>query len=290
MRPLVAATVTLDDLKNYFKGEHWRTAIREDGALEGRSDSYLIEIAPGGGPEFAVEVYAYEDESDRDEAVTDNPMGFLVDFLKTGTAGDEALQKMAGLFGKMANLPPDGMANLLRIWASEVEAERIGPRALGRILRRACLMVDMSDHISILKTTIKLAAREEIETKEMEDLAKKMKEKGWRVKEGQNDRGYPELTVDIAGVYEAKLEIDHMPWKYSFEVHNHPDTKIEGVTDDPIGEFRSYYKSDKVQTAKSELKHKVKTTPKSPEAEGTVAPQKKKPPEHFDDYESGGPA
>jgi len=288
MRSRVAATVTIDDLKKYFTGEGWKTAIRE-GGLQGWSENHVISIMPGGSPSFAVEVHAYEDESDKDEAVTDDPMRFLVDFLKTGTAGDEALQKMAGLFGQMAYLPPDRMAILLRRWAAEVEAENIGPRALGRILRRACLMTDMPSHRAILGTVLKLA-REEIEVDATEDLSKKMKDKGWRVEVAKNDRGLPELTVDIAGVYEAKIEVDHIPWKCSFEVHDHPETKLEILTNDPIAEFRRYYKSEVVQSAKSDLKAAKAQRPKSPEAEGTVAPKKGKPSEHFEDYESGGPA
>jgi hypothetical protein len=285
MRPVLAATVTLDDLKQYFKGEHWRAAVRDDGVFEGRSNSYHVELSPGGSPSFLVKVHAHEDESDADEAVTDEPMKFLVDFLKTGSAGDEALQKMSSFA-----ISPTGMVVLLRRLANEVQTERIGPRALSCLLRRASLMPDMPHSLGLLAAAVHLAAREHVEVKEMQELAKKMKEKGWRVKPGKNDRGMPELTVDIAGVYEAKLEVDHMPWKYSFEVHEHPDTHAEGITDDPIAEFRRYYKSETVQTAKDELKagHKEKAV-KTME-EGTIPSSKKKSPEPHEPYESGSPS
>src|SRR5512135_2313537 len=287
MRRIVAATVTLDDLKTYFKGEHWRSTVRDDGVFEGRSDSYLVEISPGGSPAFAVSVQAYEDDADRDEAVTDTPMKFLVDFLKTGTAGDEALAQMATAIAPAYQdgyIPPVVISNLLRAWAIAAEERRIGPRTLARLLRHACVLPSLYQASTLLHIAVRLAARQEVETKEMQDLADQMTKKGWRVKADKNDRGLPELTVDIAGVYEAKIEVDHMPWKYSFEVHKHPDTKVEGVTDDPIVEFRKFYKSDPVQAAKSDLKQEAQERPGSSEAEGTVAPKKKKPPEPSDDY------
>jgi hypothetical protein len=293
MKRLVAATVTVDDLKTYFKGEHWRSSFR-DGVFEARSDSYYVELKPTSSPQFAVSVHAYEDESDKDEAVTDEPMKFLVDFLKTGTAGDEALQKMAAaLEPSMHNyMPPPVLSNLLRAWAADAEAQRIGPRTLARLLRHATVLPSLPQAARLLHAVIRMAGREEVETKEMQDLANKMTEKGWRVKAGKNDRGLPELTVDIAGVYEAKIEIDHIPWHYSFEVHEHPDTRVEGVTDDPIVEFRKFYKSDVVQTAKGDLKAVHKEKREQAEQEGTVAPstKKRKPPEEpHGEYESGGP-
>jgi hypothetical protein len=257
MGSLVAATITLDDVKTYFKGEHWHTNVHEDGSFEGNSRSYHVILKASDEPEFAVKVQAYEDESDKDEAVTDEPMKFLVDFLKTGTAGDQAMQQMAGVFQREANASPQGLSRVLRHWADNVQAERIEPQVLARLLRRASLLPDMPTTMTVLATAIlaaRVAAREDIETKEMQELANNMTKKGWRVKADKNDRGLPELTVDIAGVYEAKIEVDNIPWKYLFEVHEHPDTKAEGVTDDPIAEFRRYYRSDKVQDAKAELK------------------------------------
>ncbi len=275
MRRSIAATVTLDDLKTYFKGAHWRSVVRDDGVFEGRSNSYFVELAPGGTPSFFVKIHSYEDDADSDESVTDEPMKFLVDFLKTGSVGDEALQKMAGVFRKMASLPPVGMANLLRSLADDVERERIGPRALARVLRHASLMPDLPGPVKILSTMVQAASREETETKEMQDLANKMTEKGWRVKSGKGEGGLPQLTVDIAGIYEALIEVDHIPWKFSYEVHDHPDTKVTGITDDPIAEFRQYYQSDSVQTAKSDLRAGEKDRAEKAIDKGTVAPSKR---------------
>jgi hypothetical protein len=295
MRPVLAATITLDDLKRYFtgkgsRGSTWRSTVRDDGTFEARGDIYHVEIAPGGSASFMVKVHAYEDESDSDEAVTDDPMKFLADFLKTGTAGDQALQQMAGIFQRVTAMPPIGMANFLRHWADDVEAGKVGPRALARLLRRASLMPDMNHTLALLAEAahlVRLAAREHVEVKEMQELAKKMEAKGWRAKPGKNDRGFPELTVDIAGIYEAKIEVDHTPWKYSFEVHEHPETHAEGITDDPISEFERYYKTDKVQTAKDDLKEKVNSKGRGVENDKTLAPSKKNP---IDPYESGAPS
>jgi hypothetical protein len=299
MRKLIAATVTLDDLKQYFQGEHWRATPRGDGSFESRSDSYLVELSPVSGPQFAVSIQAHEDEMDKDEVVTDDPMKFIVDFLKTGTEGDEAFGHMAteGSSASYENYgnygSPAAVANLLRTWAVAAERGRIGPRSLARLLRHAALLADLPDTVEFVRLAVHLVAnREEIETQEMQDLANRMTQKGWRVQSGKNDRGFPDLTVDIAGIYEAKIEIDHIPWKYSFEVHEHPDSRIEGITDDPIVEFRKFYKSEPVQSAKFELKDRLKARPETAEAEGTVAPSKKKKPEpyHYDGFESGRPS
>ena len=294
MRPLVAATVTLEDLKNYFKGtgvrgSTWRATVRDDGTLEARGNYYLVELTPGGSPSFLVKIQAHEDESDKDEAVTDEPMKFLVDFLKTGTAGDEALQKMARTLEPAYQdgyVPPVVVANLLRAWAIDVEKERIGPRATTRLLRRASLLPDWSENIKLLRNVVRMASRAQIEAKEMQKLADEMTKKGWRVKAGKNDRDLPEITADIAGVYEAKIEIDHMPWKYSFEIHEHPETKAEGITDDPITLFEKYAKTDKVSKAKSDLDSSKSEKAKADVSEGTVAPKKKRP---HEDFESGAP-
>jgi hypothetical protein len=296
MRSVLAATITLDDLKKYFTGKGtsgstWRSTVRDDGTFDAQGNIFHVEIAPGGSPSFHVKVQAHEDESDSDEAVTDEPMKFLTDFLKTGTAGDAAMQQMAGVFRKITSMPPVGMANFLRHWADDVEARRVGPRTLARLLRRASLMPDMPQSLAFLAAAVRLATRADVEAKEMTELAKKMKEKGWRVDGDRNDRGLPELTVDIAGVYEAKIEIDHMPWKYSFEVLEHPDTHSEGITDDPIAEFRRYAETDEVETAKAAVLEKAHSKGKTPEAEeGTIKPGSRPKPEHHDPYESGAPS
>src|SRR5580693_2540261 len=164
MRQFISATVTLDDLKTYFKGEHWRSTLRDDGIFEGRSNSYYVELSPGGSPAFHVRAQAYEDSSDKDEAVTDDPMKFLVDFLKTGSAGDEVLQKMSSMLAPAFEeeyVPPVVLANILRAWAMDAEEGLIGPRALARVLRHASLLPDMFDNMPLLLAAVHIAARED---------------------------------------------------------------------------------------------------------------------------------
>ncbi len=305
MRPVTAATVTLEDLSKYFKGEHWRS-VEKEGGLEGRSDSYSVFLKPKDFV-YAVEIHAYEDEGDGDEEVTDDPLRFLVDFLKTGHAGDEALDKMAGVFSHMNTLPPDGLISMLRIWANAVDTQEIGPADLGKLLRRAAILVDMKTAKVLLTAAVRLAQdqvelephlkdievkdhdeepgpssdvhRNKVETAGMEELVKKMSEKGWRAKLDTSDRGSPEVTVDIAGIYEAKIEIDHISWHYEFEV-NGTDVHDEGITDDPISMFRNFYRSDAVQSAKKGLYDK----PKEKQEEATKPPshKRKKPPTNSD--------
>jgi hypothetical protein len=298
VRQLIAATTTLDDLKTYFKGENWRSTVRDDGTFESRSNTYLVEFKPSDTPQFAVEIHAYEDDSDRDEAVTDKPMKFLADFLKTGTEGDEALQKMARTLEpayRDGHIPPVVIANLLRAWAIYAEERRLGPRALARLLRHASLLPDIGGPLRLLAAAVRLAARADVEQEKMQELADQMTKKGWRVKVGKNEHGMPEMTVDIAGVYEAKIEVDHIPWQYSFEVHEYPDSKKEGVTDDPIAEFRRYFRSDEVQTIRHELRQKHKDVQQGAAEEGTMkaAPhskskEKPEPEEPHAGYQSGG--
>ncbi len=303
MRVVIGATVTLEDLSNYFKGEHWRSVTKE-GGLEGRSDSYSVFLKPKAFV-YHIGIHAYEDESDKDEEVTDDPMRFLVDFLKTGHAGEEVLDKMAGVFQHMHSLPPEGLVSVLRNWADAVDAQAIGPVDLGKLIRRAAVMVDMKATRTMLTAIIRLAQepqiepfptpaedindpevetgpssdvqRTKVESAEMEDLVKKMNAKGWRADLEKTDRGGQRIVVDIAGVYEAEVEIDHISWHYEFEV-NGTDVHEEGITDDPIAMFRNFYKSDSVQTAKKGLK-----APKEKQEEATKPPErKKKPPTNSD--------
>jgi hypothetical protein len=77
-----------------------------------------------------------------------------------------------------------------------------------------------------------------------------MKSRGWKVKLSTDD-GIPSLLVDVSGVYSATVTIDEMEWKYGFVLKSDPSISATGTTDDPIRDFRKFYKSDEVVEARA---------------------------------------
>lgn len=270
----IASVVTKNDLLKYFGGETYRAVERNDGVYA-RSDAYEIEIYPK-SVQFAVEIEATDDPSDSDFSVTDEPLDFIVNFLKTGTAGDEALQKMAGAFGMMESLSPSSMPKFLRFWAARTEQGLARPRDLARAIRRAAIMVDMPLIRRVMSAAIRTAAEADVAEEEIANLEVQMKAKGWKVKSEKSDDGPSKLIVDVSGIYTAKIEVESIVWAYSFEVNGYPDTREEGVTDDPIVQFRGFYKSEDVQSARREMR----SSPEKEKAreEETAKPGRKNPP------------
>jgi len=259
MRLIVAAAVTPEDVKRYFTG-HWRTSVRKGGLIVAESKNYLVELHPKSAV-FAVRIEAHDDPSDSDEGVTDDPAKFITDFLKTGTAGDEVFGKMAGLIRRSAGLGPRELAGVLRFLADEAESGRLGRRAAAMAVRRAAALAGAPAPRTA-------SDQGPAELKEMAGLQAKMKEKGWRSKVGQDDRDLPEMTVDVAGVYEAKVSVHGLMWGHFFQVQGRDDVVDEGVTDDPIEAFRAWRKSKKVQEVRAEQESKAGGHPR-PEDKGT---------------------
>lgn len=275
MRTIVAATVTLEDLKTYFKhggetplrDEHWRSRPTDDGGLIAESPTFEVEMHPKGAS-FYVSIEAYDDQSDSDEMVTNDPAKFIVDFLKagTGSAGEEVFGKMAGLIRRSAAISPADLSGLLRYIAAEAMSGRMTKRACAAAVRRACAFTSLGEAPKVFRSAAALAARiaadlpaerESVELREMAQLQAKMREKGWRSKVYEGKHGLPEMEIDIAGVYRAKVEVDHIIWTYTFKLLGDPGVEDHGVTDDPIEEFKRFYRSEEVARCRSEQREKA---------------------------------
>lgn len=276
MHSITAATVTVEDLQTYFKGprgdhgDKWRTEIDRDG-LWAISDMYTIHLNAEGAM-YSVEIAAKDDSSDSDSTVTDDPIGFIVDFMGTGSAGDE-------FFQKRSSVAPVEVSLILRKAADDYDAQRIDTKRLANVVRRTMIYPDL-DLVQQIAASIRISSRTDMEIKEMDKIKARLKEKGWKISEKETEHGFPVLEVDIGGVFDAKITVDHVIWHYTYQV-NQTDMKKSGTTDDPISTFRNFYRDDDVKAAKSEhlrLKQEESGTniaPGSKSDEGTVGPKSK---------------
>jgi len=270
--------VTIEDLTTYFKGERdggdaWRSAVR-DGGLQAWCDTYTVELKPK-GVMYHVEVAASDDSSDKDEKVTDDPVEFIVDFLGTGTSGDDFFKNRSS-----ASVGPEELSEVLYELSDGIDEGAVGPRRLACVLRRAMVLTDAESVRRMLAAAIRFAeTREDFEVKDLAKLKAEMADKGWKVSVDSDDRDLPVLTVDVGGVYKARVTVDHLQWDYSFEV-NGTDGKDSGVTDDPIVAFRNFYRDEHIIEAKREQNQK-KNSPKPAQEEGTApaTPRKNRPKE-----------
>ena len=270
MRLITAAMVTPADVQKFFTG-HYKTKVREGGLIIAESKEYLVELQPK-SPVFAVRIEAHEDPEDSDEVVTDDPDKFIMDFLKAGTGGDEVFGKMAGLVRRTDRLGPRDLSGLLRSIAARAASGQMTRRTAAMAVRRVSALMGRS----AVRTADGMEAAE---LKEMAELQASMREKGWRSKVGYDDRDMPEMTVDVAGIYEARVSVHGLMWGFFFQVQGVSEASTEGVTDDPLEEFRGWRKSDEIQAVRSEQDAK-KSGPKSPGPapdDGKTEPSKGEP-------------
>lgn len=249
-----ASTVTIDDLKTYFKGVHWKINAITDNSLEANSYSYSV-VMKAKGFSYFVKIEAVDDPADSDEKVTDEPIKFIASFLETGTSGDELLQKMSS----------DALltAKAVRTLSYAIESGLCIKKSKN-ILRRMAVALEFPFVYRVFSAVVRTAARQEIEKEELDDLKKAIKAKGWNVYEEESDTGLPKLTVDVSDIYTAEITVESIEWHYTFEVIGKPETKEDGITDDPIEAFRTYYRKPEIQEAKETKKLETSKTTPSP--------------------------
>lgn len=248
MRSVLSAVVTLPELKNYFKGEHWKLSD-VDGGIQGKSEAYDVSVTQKSAT-FSVEIHATDDPSDSDKAKTDDPVEFITKFLSTGEGADDILKKMSFY------ADPKFLITLLRRAANFAESG-VSTERLTRMLRRGAALMDGHRLRPMLAAVVWAALENDPHaTGEVEKLQKEMKAKGWKVTQDVDDHGRAKLIADVSGIYEASITLDSIVWSYSFEVNDVPESKEDGVTDDPIQKFRLFYKKDSTEDAKKQLKEK----------------------------------
>jgi hypothetical protein len=261
MRPILSAVVTLPDLKDYFKGGHWKKISDVDGGIEGKSEAYKISIVQKSAT-FEVEIHASDDPSDSETKKTKDPVEFITGFLSTGPGSEDILKKMSFY------ADPRFMVTLLRRMANLAESG-MKPGEVAKSVRRGAALMDGHRFRPMLSAVVRSARGDDAHASdEVAKLQKEMKAKGWKVTQDEDDKGRMKLVVDVSGIYEASIVLDSITWDYSFEVNEIPDSKEAGETEDPIQQFRLYYKSDSTQEARKQLKEKIKQKSE----EETVAP------------------
>jgi hypothetical protein len=253
--------VSFDDVRNYFKGEHWKVSEGEDG-FDADSEAYEVRLKSKGAT-YDVEIAAADDPSDSDTKVTDDPVEFISKFLGTGTEADDILKKMSSF------PDPSLLSRLLIRAANLVESEVLTVQQTKRIIRRGIVATFGRSFRSMLAAVVRAAKGQDVRSDEMTKLQKTMKEKGWKVSQHEDDKGHAVLEVDVSGVYTATIKLDSLLWNYEFQVNEMPESKDSGVTDDPIQQFRLFYKKDSTQDAKSELKKKRGSDKQEKQEEGT---------------------
>ena len=145
---------------------------------------------------------------------------------------------------------PRAFASYLNLLAYKIDQKDIGKRTLTGALRRASVALNykLLHHVVVAMTT--RLARENIEQKEMNKLLSEMKKKGWKVEESEDNRGKPQLTVNISDIYEVVISVESILYDYIFQIPDHPDLTEDGITDDPIREFQKYVrKHDEVMSS-----------------------------------------
>lgn len=258
-----ATVVSYYDLQDYFAGESWQFKRHDDGTVTAKSGVYDLKLKQKPS-KTKVRIYANDDPSDSEEGETTNPVEFITKFLSTGPGSEELLKKMSSRSG-MGHLP-----SLVRHAALLLD---IGsePREVARLLRRGMVASFGPSLERLFVAVVQTLAGEGDRAKEVGKLVKEMKEKGWKVTQSEED-GQPKMEVDVSGIYTAEVFVTETVWDYTFQVQEIEESKEEGTTNDPIQQFRLFYKKDSTQDFKKQLKEKRESGSKD---EGTVKPGKK---------------
>lgn len=252
------------DLEKYFAGSSWEFGRRDDGSVTAKSEAYDVKLVQKPS-KYEVRITSTEDPSDSDKAVTDDPVEFITKFLSTGTEADDVLKKMS--FSQDPNLIVYVMSR------AKVCADTgiLDARGVSRMVRRGKVAADLTRLQRLFTAVVRAVAGAGDDVQEVAKVTKDMKEKGWKVVQGEDEGGYATLKVDVSGIYEAEVRARDTVWDYTFQVNGIDESKEEGTTDDPLQQFRLYYKKDSTQDFRKQLKEQ-KAGEADPDA--TVAPGK----------------
>lgn len=264
MKTIVAAVVSLTDLKRYFEG--WDVDDSGD-SFQASNDRYTVELKPA-GVQFRVRTWAVDDESDSEEAVTGEPV--------------RAIEKFIGLDMKLAS-DPAATAAAVRSVAIRLRTGSIAPADAARAVRRiaAALKRAQEETMDAPADAAKLESerkrhedatlerdwkanpvgpgeggegeskgtsrnQEKAQRRLLEKFVKNAEGKGWKVEMDKGDADLPVVRVSIGDEFQSEVSVDSMDWLVRFQVKG-GDIKVEEETKDPIASFRKFYKSDPVK-------------------------------------------
>lgn len=259
MRGRQSVIVTPGDVKNYFKKKNPGVHMdeKEDGSLTVKSKDFDFTFTPK-NPKYKVRIWAADDPTDSDEKVTPDPVKFIAGFLGAGLPGGEHFEKMSS--------GPYAVSGMLKRMAVATASGSVSRKRLAAMVRRAAISPYLGFVKKVVSLACRLAAGQDASREEIGKLREEMKKKGWKVEAGEDDAGNPELSVDVSGIYEARISMESMPYSYEMHTLGFPDLDETGVTEDPITTIRTYAKSDKVSEA---LERKKVESGQTEEAPGT---------------------
>lgn len=285
------STVTEKDVKLYFKGDDWRLFPYGD-ELKASGDFAEITLKPV-KTVFNVKIENIDDPIDSAEEETEDPIKFIVKYLQTGTEGDEVFRKMSS--------HPQNVSYMLSLLASEFDQKRLSPEILVENLNRIIFSVNQSadkfqpspkvpddiddllsysaehtyegDDIedSYIRNKSHSQKIDQVPT-ELKELLSKMKSKDWDAKLGGD-----KLTVNIQDLFTAEIIIDKIIWEYDFQIRGFKESRKTGKTEDPIAEFRRYYKDPEIQAVHEAAKADYLEKEESEKHRSTKKPNKVSP-------------
>lgn len=271
MRKRIARVLDPAELgRNFGGGPQWQTARWDGLDFVGSTRFYEVELRAQ-DPLWHLSVEAADDPSDSEQVTTEDPVKALAEFLSRGLPG-------GGDFFK------DRAAALRRLAALASSDRPLTPRGMRRALLAA---LAASDDLGLGDTDVVLTRRipggpgkgpsasGPDEAALVGGLLRRMRTKGWEVEQGETNWGAPLLKVDVGGgEYRAEVRVDSMPFSYRFAFKGRDDLTEEGVTDDPIREFKSWFRKPELEEAWEEANAAESPSPESQDAPTAAPPRR----------------
>lgn len=259
MKTRVAAVVSWEDLKTYFKPPIWVDVDFSDNKFEGRSKYYSVTLEPE-SVLFDYEITAVDDDLDKEQGVSDDPVSEIVKFLGQGLPGSEFFEQRAS--------NPSFVSNILKKLSSHLVKKKETPNRVSSILRRTMAVAKIASfEAGLRQAVLRLAMSAD---KAFDDLEQKMESKGWDVSRGEAVNGLPEINVNVSGIYDAKISVDSISYSYIFQFKDRSDLTKTGSTTDPIEEFQKFYRSEEISEAKEGDKNKEFVESETVPSQGNV--------------------
>lgn len=236
----IGSVVTIKEIQTYFKhggdavvsDETWRTREWNDGSFTAESPTFEISFKPS-GVVYNVEVEATDDPEDSNSAVTDDPIGFLGEFLETGTDIDHIIKQSS-----FKNI--EKFVQSIRKVSSAFSHNVIDASTVGRTMRRIIAKVKrMAGEFD--------ESRSIIEDKELSKIKKSLSDAGWKVKEDKAKNGLSSLKIQFGDEFQGEITVDSILWDYSIKLNGIDESKRTGVAEDPIETFRDFLKDPEIR-------------------------------------------
>jgi hypothetical protein len=260
-------------------GTGWDLEIKDDGFSSFTSSNKVYVDITQESITYKVSIEAIDDPSDSDELLTKDPVKEIKKFLSKGVPGGESVFKQG--------FSPDRMVSALSIISSFIADNLIKRRSnIVRLVKRIAVLPNLHmvrAVVSSFRVSISEEVRWDSEYNELFSIKKDLKRQGWTISEHKSEIDKPMLEINIQDLYEVKIEVDSVNYKYKFGVEGYPDSIEKGVSKDPIRAIRDWVKSKKyVDISKDGIGHGSTVPSKNFDQDKTKPPtsdtDKTKPP------------